>query len=155
MKTIAKLNITLPFAVVFISLFLLAGGIMFNAQTANATCHVVPYAYDPDCAFISGPAVAPSDYCPPNEICSPIGSKTFEELMVRVAYYLFILSIPIVSIMILWGAFLMLTAAGDPGKIQKGKDTIKWAIWGFVAVILAGGVATIIRELIGVAAPTL
>ena len=89
-----------------------------------------------------------------HEITNPIGSDTFDELLVRVAYYLFLFSMPVVSIMILWGAFLMITAMGDPGKIEKGKHTITWAVWGFVAVILAMGAATIIKELVGVATPT-
>lgn len=87
-----------------------------------------------------------------NEIINPIDSDTFEELMVKITYYLFLFSIPIVSIMVLYGGFQMMAAAGDPGKIENGKRTITYAVWGFVAVILAMGAASVIKELIGVAA---
>ena|SRR3989344_8563350 len=82
-------------------------------------------------------------------IRNPLTSCTFEDLMNTVADWLVLLAIPIVSIMFLYGGFQMMTAAGDPGKIEKGKHTLTYAVWGFVAVLLAKGAALIIKEIIG------
>ncbi|OGY60390.1 MAG: hypothetical protein A3B23_01770 [Candidatus Colwellbacteria bacterium RIFCSPLOWO2_01_FULL_48_10] len=81
-------------------------------------------------------------------IANPIGSNTFEELLNQVVDFAIILAVPIVTIMVLWGAFLILTAMGEESKYEKGRDSIKYAVIGFVAVLLAKGVALIIYELL-------
>lgn len=40
-------------------------------------------------------------------------------------------------VMIILGGFNMMTSAGDPGKVKKGKDTILYGIIGLVIAILA------------------
>lgn len=66
-----------------------------------------------------------------------------------VANFLFTISIPICAIMVLVGGFQMMTAAGEPEKISKGRKTIMWAVIGFVVVLLAGSVASLIQSLFG------
>lgn len=65
---------------------------------------------------------------------------------------LFWISIPAATIMILYGAFLMLTSAGNTEKVEKGRDTIFWAVAGFVIVILGRGLVLFIEDLLGVKA---
>ena len=60
---------------------------------------------------------------------------------------LFMLAIPIVSIMVLWGGFQILTAGGDPAKFTNGKKTLIYAVVGFAVVLVAQGVVFIIKEL--------
>ena len=124
------------------------GGLIVNneSQVAIAECH--PPFIGP-CEEV-GPPLPPSNYCPPGEICNPLGSDTFEELLDVITYWLFVFSIPIVSIMILYGGFKMLIAAGNPTKIEAGKQTIIWSIVGFIVIILARGAALIIKDILGV-----
>ncbi len=61
--------------------------------------------------------------------------------------FLFTISIPLVGIFILVGGFQMITAAGNPERFSKGKKTILYAVVGFVVVILAGSVASLIRNI--------
>lgn len=91
-------------------------------------------------------AIAQCD--PTTEVCDPLKGATFAEVIARFTGFMFLISIPIVGIMILYGAFLMLTSLGEVDKYQKGKDVIKWAIVGFVVVAISGGVASIIQSLL-------
>lgn len=61
---------------------------------------------------------------------------------------LFLISIPIVSIMVLVGGFQILTAGGDPEKFKTGRKTIIYAVVGFAIILIAGGVVSIIQSLI-------
>ncbi len=63
--------------------------------------------------------------------------------------FLFTIAIPLCAIMVLVGGFQMMTAAGQPEKISSGKKTILYAIIGFVVILLAGSVATLIRNAFG------
>lgn len=49
---------------------------------------------------------------------------------------LYRISFPIAVAMIIWGAFLILTAGGKPDNVSKGRSAIMWAIIGLIIVIL-------------------
>ena len=59
-------------------------------------------------------------------------------------------SISLATIIVLYGAFQLLTSAGRPEQVEKGKRTILWAVIGIVVLLVAGGVTSIIRSLLGV-----
>lgn len=81
-------------------------------------------------------------------LTNPLGSgATFTTVMTAVAGFLFWdVASPLATIMILVGAFQLITSAGDPEKISKGKKTIVYAAVGLVIALLAGGAADIIRS---------
>jgi hypothetical protein len=89
-----------------------------------------------------------------NSIVNPIGSDTFQALLVKVTGWLVVFAIPIVSLMILYGGFQIMTAAGDSGKVETGKKTITYAIWGLVAVLLSQGASDVIKQILDTNAPT-
>ena len=62
---------------------------------------------------------------------------------------LFKISIPIVAIMVLVGGFQIMTAGGNAEKISSGRKTILYAAVGFVIVLLAESVVSIIQSVIG------
>ncbi len=59
------------------------------------------------------------------------------------------ISIPIVAIMVLIGGFQILTAGGDPEKFKTGRKTIMYSVIGFAVILIADGVVSIIRNLLG------
>lgn len=62
---------------------------------------------------------------------------------------LFYLVTPIVVIMVLVGAFQILTAGGSPDRVTKGRNTIFYAVVGYAIVLIAQGLVFIIKEVLG------
>ncbi len=81
----------------------------------------------------------------PNPLC--VGSIT--ELLNNIIKGLLVIAIPIVTIMVLYGAFLIMSSAGDPGKIETGKKTILYAAIGFAILLIANGITFIVKDLLG------
>jgi len=65
-----------------------------------------------------------------------------------IGFILFGLAMPFAVIMILWGGILMVTGAGNPGQLEKGRNYLTWAVIGLV-VAFAGWIIvdTIIKGL--------
>jgi hypothetical protein len=81
---------------------------------------------------------------------NPLGEgTTISSLLSRIMGYLLNLAIPIATVMILYGAFQILTAAGDPKKAEDGKKTIIYTLVGFAIILLASGIPYIIKEILG------
>jgi hypothetical protein len=59
------------------------------------------------------------------------------------------LAIPIVVIMVLIGGFQIMTAGGNEEKVKEGKSTIKWAVIGYIIILLANGLVLIIKSVLG------
>jgi len=68
----------------------------------------------------------------------------------RIAGIFFGLIIAIAVIMLLYAAFLYLTAAGNPDRTNRAKDILIYGIVGIAVAIVAGGVTSIIGSLFGV-----
>jgi len=72
-------------------------------------------------------------------------------LLERIVQYLSLyIAPPIVTLMIFWGAFQILTAAGNPEKITSGRKTITYAVIGYVIILIGWGFVSIIKEVLGV-----
>lgn len=83
------------------------------------------------------------------ELENPLKVGSFEKILDAVASFLFAISIPLLTVIILLGGFFILTAAGNPDRLRKGKQIILWGIVGFVIILVAGGVSTLISNILG------
>lgn len=81
-------------------------------------------------------------------LVNPLGANcsTLSCPLTSVSNFLFTIAIPLCGIIILVGGFQMMTASGDPEKFSKGKKTLLYAVIGFVIILLAGSVATLIQN---------
>lgn len=64
----------------------------------------------------------------------------------KIVNAIFYVAIPIVTVMVLIGAFQILVSAGNPEKVQTGKRTILWAVAGFAIIIVGLGITSIIKS---------
>lgn len=78
------------------------------------------------------------------QLTNPLGLTNLQNFFDKVGPAAISIAIPIAAIMVLVGAFQMLTAAGDPEKFSRGRWTILYAAIGFVAVLLAGSIPQLI-----------
>lgn len=82
---------------------------------------------------------------PSGEIPNPLGAgSTIITVINNILNYLIYISVPILAIMILVGGFQILTARGEPAKIISGKQTITYAVIGFLIILISKGVALLL-----------
>jgi len=79
---------------------------------------------------------------------NPISANSFQEVAANITNFLFLIAVPLTAIMALIGGFQMITAGGDPEKFANGRKTLMYAAIGFAVVLIAGGVAQIIKNFI-------
>ncbi len=83
------------------------------------------------------------------QIPNPLGNvKTFGELINRLVNWLLIIGAPILTLMIIIGAFQIMTGAGEPEKITKGRHTITYAIIGYALLLISTGITKIIADVL-------
>lgn len=86
----------------------------------------------------------------PITLPDPLGGQTFEGLVGNIAKFIFWdIAVPLSVIMILVGAFQLMTSAGDPEKTSKGRKTIIYSAVGLAIAIIASGIVTLIQSLLG------
>ncbi len=86
----------------------------------------------------------------PMELPNPLGStNTLTQLLDKILDGLLVLSIPIMTIMVLYGAFMIMSSASNPGKVETGKKTVLYAAIGFGIFLFAKVIAIIIRSVLG------
>lgn len=84
----------------------------------------------------------------PMEIQDPLGNSSVIAIINNVLNFLIFISVPILALMILIGGFQILTAREDPKKLENGKTTIKYAVIGFVIILISKGVALVILNIL-------
>lgn len=63
----------------------------------------------------------------------------------KIIQILTVVGAPIASIMVLWGGYQIMTAAGDPEKFKTGRHTILYAAIGLVVLLVANSVPALIQ----------
>ncbi|MBU4351119.1 hypothetical protein L6250_01075 [Candidatus Parcubacteria bacterium] len=77
------------------------------------------------------------------------GVICFLNMMNIVINWIFLALMILVIILVLFGAFNLMTAAGDTVKVKKGRDMIMYASIGLVVALIARAVPSIVRSIFG------
>lgn len=91
---------------------------------------------------------------PPGNIFSlteenPLGTTSVIDLLNTILRSLTFVAIPIAVLMIIVGAFQMMSAGGDPEKFKTGRKTILYVAIGFAILLIARLLIGISAELLG------
>ena len=142
--------------ILLLSITFLISGASFVEGTPCVSCD----RDTPDCSAgercIGGDLTTPDKkegVCqnPQNVIfCSPITHKTFGALVDAIISFIFTIALVLVPLLIVIGAFNIMTAAGDPKKVAAGKSIITYALIGFAVLLLAKGLIAMLEEVIGI-----
>jgi len=81
---------------------------------------------------------------------NPLQYETFGELIDAIIKFIFYIAVVIAPLMVIIGAFYILTAGGDPKKIGTGKNIIIYTLIGLAIILLARGLIAMIESVIGV-----
>lgn len=82
-------------------------------------------------------------------IPNPLEWDTVEEVIQGIIDFIFWLAVVIVPLMIIIGAAFFITSAGNPNKIRTAKNIMLYTAIGFTIVLLAKGVASVVKQIIG------
>lgn len=85
-----------------------------------------------------------------NPLCSGSTTCTLISILEQISLYLLWIGAPITTIMIIYGAFQMLTAGGDPAKFKSGSHTVLYAAIGYGIILISWGLVSLTKELLGV-----
>lgn len=82
-------------------------------------------------------------------LVNPLGTDSFPKLVDNVIGFLSTdVAIPLTVIMVLVGAFQMMTSTGDPEKFGRGRKTLLYAAIGFAVALLATDITSIISSIL-------
>ena len=63
--------------------------------------------------------------------------------------WVFALAIAVSSLMVIFGGFSIVTAAGDPSKVTSGRNMIMYAMIGFAVALFASAIPNVVKTLVG------
>jgi hypothetical protein len=72
-----------------------------------------------------------------------------EDAVVKIGNVLFYAAVLIAFIMVVWGAVVLATAAGDPGKVELARRVILYALGAIILGSLAYGLINLIAGYVG------
>ena len=81
---------------------------------------------------------------------NPLKYNSFGELVKSIINFIFTIALVVVPIVIIVGGFYLVTAGGDPNKVQSAKNIILYAIIGFVVIMLSKGLIEVLKQAMGV-----
>ncbi len=84
------------------------------------------------------------------EFESPIHATSVQALVKGIANWVYWIALALAPLMIIIGAFYLITASGDPERVNTGKKIITWTIIGIAIVLLSTGIMSIIEEILSV-----
>lgn len=97
-------------------------------------------------AFAVLPVAASAAVTPVPEIAVSI--NVVQTLIVKLGTWLFTVILALAAVVLLVGAFNILTAGGDAAKVTTGKNWIIWGVVGVMVAVLAKGILTLACDFI-------
>ncbi len=85
---------------------------------------------------------------------NPLGASDVGTVIQNTINQLQIIAVPLVAIMVLVGAYQMLFSAGDEEKFKRGRKTIIYVVIGYAILLIAGGVTSLIHDVLSGTPPT-
>ncbi|MDP2598449.1 MAG: pilin [Candidatus Liptonbacteria bacterium] len=98
--------------------------------------------------FVSFVSAQSSANCNPGGLNDPLCGLTLSQVVQNITAGIAVIVAPIATIMVIYGGFQMITAAGDPEKFGRGRKTLLYAAIGVVVTIIANQVVQIIQVIL-------
>ena len=82
-------------------------------------------------------------------ISNPLNATSFTGLISGIANWVFMIAIPLATLMFLIGGFMFMTSGGNDQRVTQAKKTMLWAAVGLAVCLIGAGFTSIIRQLLG------
>jgi hypothetical protein len=84
------------------------------------------------------------------EIQPPLAYDTLQELVEHIANLIFTIGLVVVPLVILIGAFYVMTAGGEPKRLETGRKLIVYAVIGLAIMLFSKALVYSLRYMMGV-----
>ena len=122
-----------------------------DCVTGIEDCHCEPSS---DCTMAGGVITAgKGGVCGPLGsvvICPPTKYREIGDIIEGLTNWIFYLAVILAPLMIIIGAFMYMTSAGNPEKVKKATALIKWSIIGLVIILAGKAIISLIKYILGV-----
>lgn len=81
-------------------------------------------------------------------LTNPIKSESFAALIDAVINWILNIALVLAPLVIVYGGFMYMTAAGDTNKVSQAKSVILYAVIGFIVALLAKSLINMFVDLI-------
>ena len=81
---------------------------------------------------------------------NPIQWNTVPQIFTAVISFIKLMLIPIGAGMVIYAAFLYITAGGSPQKATQAHQAITWTVIGIIMVLIGSGVFKAVCDILGV-----
>jgi hypothetical protein len=81
---------------------------------------------------------------------NPLQANSFAQLLDSLINFFLVLGAPVLTLFILYGAFVIMTAAGNPERVKTGRNTIFYAVLGFAILLMSKGIILVVKSLLTV-----
>jgi hypothetical protein len=76
---------------------------------------------------------------------NPLKAQDIIQFLVQIIDILLTFALPIIVLFIMYGGFILVTAKGNPGDLEKGRNAILWSVIGGVIVLAAKLIINVIQ----------
>ena len=130
-----------------------AGCTGVNDPDCPGSCFDCTCTTDTDCSNTCAAGDGCCSGCTPSDpdcfLTNPLACNTFSECVEKIIGFVLWVATAIVPIMIIVAGFLFLTSGGDPEKVRTAKRIIFWTVIGLAIILLAKGIISVIKQIIG------
>ncbi len=84
-----------------------------------------------------------------HEITNPLKAKTISALIQEIANFFLTMTAGVATLVILYGAFQLLTSGGQEEKRTQGRNTIVYAMIGVLVVLMSVGLVELVANILG------
>lgn len=81
-------------------------------------------------------------------ICNPLQACDFAELVDNIIGFIFLIGVALAPLMIIIGAFYILTAGDNPRRVEIGKNIILYTLIGLVIILLSRALVYTIHNIL-------
>lgn len=84
------------------------------------------------------------------KIENPLNATSFDAVLDKLINFIFWVGITVAPVMLIIAGFMLVTAMGDPMKVDRAKKMILYTLIGLAIVILAKGLIAVLKSILGV-----
>jgi len=110
---------------------------------------IVLFLFNIICPLRTQAVTITDPFCTPADPDYPDCDTTITDIINKIINFIFYIGVSIFTIMVIIAGFLFISSGGDPAKVKKAKDIILYSVVGLLIVLLAKGIISMIRLIIG------